>query len=328
MNPLLEVKRSCNIVCEEASFVRIDAAAIDRVAQEMDVSTIGDKSQVAWDAEGWHYCEDVPNGPMTCQYIFVLDALNFCFWPSPDDLEYEHLATCLKNVLCKNSNAFSAESLSNISEDVLQSWFPNHTIPLISERVLRLKEMGEVLLKEFAGLAEGMVVAANGSAVKLVELILRYLPGFRDTVIYKGRLVHLYKRAQILVGDLWAAYGGRLQETNGTGGNSQYYKFKDMGELTMFADYRVPQILRQMGVLVYDPSLASKIDQKTLIPFGSEEEVEIRACTIIAVEKLKEALVKRGRDIIVIEVDWLLWQLGEKLKDDIPPHHRTLTIYY
>ena len=31
--------------------------------------------------------------------------------------------------------------------------------------------------------------------------------GFRDTTIYNGSIVHFYKRAQILVGDLWAAYG-------------------------------------------------------------------------------------------------------------------------
>jgi hypothetical protein len=52
-----------------------------------------------------------------------------------------------------------------------------------------------------------MVFAAGNSAVRLVELILRHLFGFRDTGVYRGRLVHFYKRAQILVGDLWAAYG-------------------------------------------------------------------------------------------------------------------------
>lgn len=29
------------------------------------------------------------------QYLLVLDALNFCFWPEPG-LEYEHLAASLK----------------------------------------------------------------------------------------------------------------------------------------------------------------------------------------------------------------------------------------
>ena len=50
-----------------------------------------------------------------------------------------------------------------------------------------------------------------------------------------------------------------------------------MNEVTMFADYRVPQILLHLGVLEYSPSLLNKIKLKEEIPFGSEEENEIRA---------------------------------------------------
>lgn len=34
--------------------------------------------KVEWDFEGIHFFD---NGPLTVQYLFVLDALNFCFWP-------------------------------------------------------------------------------------------------------------------------------------------------------------------------------------------------------------------------------------------------------
>lgn len=37
----------------------------------------------------------VGKGGLTAQYILVLDALNFCFWPQPD-LEYDNLAKGLK----------------------------------------------------------------------------------------------------------------------------------------------------------------------------------------------------------------------------------------
>ncbi len=33
---------------------------------------------VKWDFEGIHYFD---NGPLTAQYLLVLDTLNFCFWP-------------------------------------------------------------------------------------------------------------------------------------------------------------------------------------------------------------------------------------------------------
>ena len=36
-----------------------------------------------WDASEWHYTADATTGAtLTIQYIFVLDAMNFCFWPS------------------------------------------------------------------------------------------------------------------------------------------------------------------------------------------------------------------------------------------------------
>jgi hypothetical protein len=38
----------------------------------------GNVPKVEWDFEGIHYFD---NGPLTVQYLFVLDALNFCFWP-------------------------------------------------------------------------------------------------------------------------------------------------------------------------------------------------------------------------------------------------------
>jgi hypothetical protein len=43
--------------------------------------------------------------------------------------------------------------------------------------------------------------------------------------VYRGEQVHFYKRAQILVGDVWAAYGRR---TSGVA------SFHDIGKLTMF----------------------------------------------------------------------------------------------
>lgn len=123
------------------------------------------------------------------------------------------------------------------------------------------------------------------------------------------------------MGDIWAAYGRPLDPTHP-------YSFADLEQVTMFADYRVPQILRHMGVMEYSAELSRKVDALEVVPFGSTEEVEIRAATIVAVERLQRCLKEQGRDLLVLEVDWLLWQWGEAIKDTIQPHHRTLTIYY
>jgi hypothetical protein len=39
-----------------------------------------------------HFCD---HGPLTAQYLLVVDTLNFCFWPD-GEFEYEHLAGGLK----------------------------------------------------------------------------------------------------------------------------------------------------------------------------------------------------------------------------------------
>jgi len=184
---------------------------------------------------------------------------------------------------------------------------------------------------EFDGLAANLIKRANHSAIKLVTLITAHFPGFRDTTVYQGRLIHFYKRAQIFVADIWGAYGRqRLTTTDATiTTTASPFVFHDIDALTMFADYRVPQILEHVGVMIYSPALQAALDAQQVIPFGHEWEQEIRAATVLAVEMIRNSLQKqKGISLLSVEIDWLLWNLGEVMKDNIRSHHRTLTIYY
>ena len=69
-----------------------------------------------------------------------------------------------------------------------------------------------------------LIEKANRSAGKLVNLLVKHFPSFRDEAPFDGRRVRFYKRAQIFVADLWAAF-------EGTG----YGEFHDIEHLTMFA---------------------------------------------------------------------------------------------
>lgn len=82
--PLAAVRDSTARVAAAASDVKIDRSALRSLALELlpRLEPNG-SSSVAWDAEGWHYNADAASdGPLTAQYVQVLDALNFCFWPS------------------------------------------------------------------------------------------------------------------------------------------------------------------------------------------------------------------------------------------------------
>ncbi|BBN12232.1 hypothetical protein MPTK1_5g18340 [Marchantia polymorpha subsp. ruderalis] len=306
----MEVRASCLWVADHANYVAINAKAIEHVAEHMQ----GAVPSVEWDFEKIHFYD---GGPLTAQYMLVLDAMNFCFWPD-DELHYEHLARGLRNALVADPKAFDADRLQSYTGPMLRkllNW--PRELPLEEERARLLREVGSVLAKNFAGSAANLVARAKKSAVDLVELVAGNFPGFRDHTVYKGQQVFIYKRAQIFVADLWGAFKGQ-----GIG------EFKDISSITMFADYVVPAVLRAWGILEYSPCLAEKVDSQENIAPGSEEEVEIRACTITAVELLREALSNRtGEEVTSVQVDWWLWSSGiQSIK--ATDYHHALTVYY
>ncbi|KAK7406463.1 hypothetical protein VNO78_08089 [Psophocarpus tetragonolobus] len=295
-------------VASRSSHVLVDSAGIEKV-----VNTIDSIPKVEWDFEGIHYFD---NGPLTVQYLFVLDALNFCFWPDKD-LSYDHLASGLKAALQNDKSAFDADRLQKYTGPQLREllrW--PRPLPLEDERVRLLHEVGIELERNFDGKASNLVEYCGKSAMNLVALVARHFPGFRDHTVYKGRQVFLYKRAQIFAADLWGAFRGQ-----------GYGEFKDIGSLTIMADYIVPAVLRQLGVLKYSPTLASTIEASGEIGPGTEEEVELRACSVHAVEKMRELIsIKSGRQVLSVELDLWLWASGVQCTS--LQHHRTLSIYY
>lgn len=195
--------------------------------------------------------------------------------------------------------------------------------PLITERLKCLHEVGNVLVEKFEGSFENVVKKADNSAVKLLGLILENFQSFRDEAEYNNEKVGLYKRAQILIGDIWACF-----KNKGIG------HFKDIDEITAFADYRVPQTLLWYGILEYDDDLLKKLKNNELLKNGSEEEVEIRGCTLQAVELLNKYVGEKlepGK-INSVMIDHFLWDFRRKHADEIVekglPFHKTLSIYY
>jgi len=79
-------------------------------------------------------------------------------------------------------------------------------------------------VKEFYGSFVTCIEEANGSAAALVNLLVDNFPCFRDVARFESKTIRFYKRAQILVADLWACF-------EGTG----YGRFHDIDSITMFA---------------------------------------------------------------------------------------------
>jgi hypothetical protein len=324
------VLTSTRPVIDDAIWVEIDRERIDVVANDFARRRVEPEE---WTSP-FHYTDGTHR---TATWVFVLDALNFCFWserPDPSDRwrvaygdvrvdGYWALAAALKRAVEEEIPLWDPAFLAGISAtelaQVLRPADPDGPrIPLFSNRLANLQELGRGLL-EFGGesAAAALIQSANGSAARLVQEVVRLFPSFDDVATYRGHPVRFYKRAQILVSDLAGAF-----HQQGLGA------FTDFGQLTAFADYKVPQVLRQLGILRYHPVLAERIARRELLQAGSDEEIEIRAATIWGVEWLRQALAAHDRNLPASDIDWLLWQAGQELPPGAEPYHRTLTVYY
>ncbi|CAH9118899.1 unnamed protein product [Cuscuta epithymum] len=304
-----DVRASTAWVAAHSSHVAVDSAGLEKVAEAMKNAL----PKVEWDFEGIHFFD---NGPLTVQYLLVLDALNFCFWPDKE-LCYDHLASGLKEALENDKSALDADRLKMYTGPQLRKMLKwTKPLPLEDERVRLLHEVGTELERSFDGKASNLVESCGKSATTLVGLITSHFPGFRDHTVYKGRQTFLYKRAQIFVADLWGSFKGQ-----------RYGEFSDIRSITIFADYIVPAVLHKLGVLKYSSALAEIIETNCEIGSGSEEEVELRACSVYAVEKLRELISKKsGLEVLSVELDLWLWAFG--IRCTSLQHHRTLSIYY
>lgn len=161
------------------------------------------------------------------------------------------------------------------------------------------------------------------------------------------KTVCLWKRAQILVAETWAAFFPVSPAAThpifpGSRGPAIH-------QLTMFADYRVPQILHHLRILDYPPSLISMLNAGTPLASGCKEELSLRVASIIAVERVraeilrimdKEASVESVEGTVSsVLIDFFLWDLAKKVESGeeeiegietavMVPVHRTRSIWY
>lgn len=264
-------------------------------------------------------------------WIFLLDALNFCFWEERGqpkwsiDYEGQHLsgywalAGSLKRAYESGIPITNAEFLATISSKTVERIFQGQQrIPLFQKRVENLREVGQILLQKYDGSFVNLLEQTHRSAVALVHEVVENFPSFNDVATYRGETIYIYKRAQLLVADLHGAFEGQ--------GHGEFW---DLDKLTIFADYKLPQVLRHYRILEYDASLANMVDNYMPIAPGSPEEVEIRAATIQAVERIRHHISKKHQHPIpAFKLDWWLWTLGQDDQVREKPYHRTRTMFY
>ncbi len=271
-------------------------------------------------------------GKELAEWVFVVEILNHCFWPDPGEprweVEYKGKrysgywaleASLIKAEVELGYSVHRASFLATIrTKDLERIFSGSGMIPLFEERWKNLREAGQILTEYWGGSVVNILEEARGSALRLVHLLKENFPSFRDEAIYLGRKVYFYKRAQIFPYDLNRRFWGK-----------KWGKWYDLDKLTAFADYKLPQVMRHLGIIEYTPQLAAKIDNMEYLRPGSEEEIEIRAATIQACELIKKKLkTEKGIELSSPSIDYWLWSLGQEESFRTRPYHRTRTIFY
>ena len=162
--------------------------------------------------------------------ILLVDTLNFCFWPCCD-WEYDRFEAHARTFLCCISGFLAGlrlpfeTLLSNLTtrdvaptlwtlygQPCLSALLPftdvagcrwstlsegelaevlGGQLPEMQERTRLVREVGVSISSTWGCLVTNMIVAAGGSACKLVDLVTSSFAGFRDACIYRFICVSL-----------------------------------------------------------------------------------------------------------------------------------------
>jgi hypothetical protein len=300
-----DIRAACAQVARRARRVRVDETALAGYAASLPPA-----APPALDPEA-HVLSGTRE--QVAGFVLCLDAINFGsgWWPTIRKRSgrsgYFTMAISLKEHF-ELVGPWRAGELAGLTAPELAGVLgqdPEHELMALYARALR--ELGTRIDEEYGGRFLGLVEAAGGSAVTLVETLAAW-PTFHDVSPYDGLRVPLCKRAQLAAADLHHAGVARLAH---------------LDRLTLFSDNLVPHVLRLDGVLRYDEALAARIDRGELLEHDSPEEVEIRACALHAVELLAAASGRTAQ-----ELDYLLWNRGRGGRYKAVPRHRSRTTAY
>jgi hypothetical protein len=313
------IRHSCRRVARRATRVRINYRRISSYAAELPVERV---ARPRLDPD----CHYLGRQEDTVSFLLTLNAINFGsgYFPHlrkrPGKSGYFTMAYALNDAY-QRQGPLSARQLADMTGEECTLIFnqdPDNPVAreLMQHFARALNDLGRFILGQFNGSFTALVESAAASAGCLVQLLTK-MPYYNDVGLYKGIEVQFFKRAQISAADLSLAF-----DRVGWG------LFEDLDQMTIFADNLVPHVLRLDDILIYEKSLVGRINDGLLIPAGSTEEIEIRACAVHAVELIKMQLAESGNRITSPDLDNFLWNRGQQPDYKAKPRHRTRCVYY
>lgn len=313
-----QVRAGASFVADNSLWVKIDESSLMLYPEVIE---IGPRPDLFHSKD--HHILDAKRA---LGFFVILDTINFGsgYFPHIEKgggpSGYFHMASSLKAYV-EAKGVPTPRELTEIdwrwcAKLFLQDESNRHSVELMKLFNVALNSLGRWMCSSGMDDYDDILLGLS-TADEMVRRIAEMEP-FQDVSTYFERPIPFYKRAQIMVQDIAIAMP-----------NSAVAKFPDIDQLTIFADNVLPYVLRVDGVICLDPWLESRIEREEPIGAGSTEEVELRGCAVRAVELLHELIIEDGRKLSVRELDFLLWNRGQKLKrESSAKRHRTRTIYY
>lgn len=267
----------CNYVSKNSKHVTIDEEKLNHFVENIK------------DIKMNHWLSSSPFGLLDLavetiiNFLLIYESINFSFWGEPKwtidtnigklDGSIALLYVLLQYVKESKSTDFSSMS----KKEFLKILKGNIKIPLFEERFKIIKEVSAIVNDKMQGNFYQYIKDIT-SDIELFETIIANFPSFKDERLYNKQTIYFYKLAQLLTSDIL-----HIKE--------QKEKIKvNYTHLVGCADYKIPQVLREFGILNYDNKLAKIVDNHSEISINSIYEVEIRANMITVINMINKKL--------------------------------------
>lgn len=251
-------------------------------------------------------------------FLIIYGSINCCYWGNPKwtiKTENGNMdgAFALIYALLALKKKKGHLDFTNISFEEFENTLKGNTeIPLLKERYQTLVSISKIINDKMKGNFYEFIKDIKKDK-DLFNVIVNNFPTFKDERAYNGETIYFYKLAQLLTSDI--LHIRKLKE------NLEI----DCSNLVGCADYKIPQVLRGLGILEYSDTLSNIVDNKVLIPEGSSYEVEIRASMLVVIDLIKKEL---GNKVDAISINDFIWNIGQNKNFKLKPYHLTKTLSY
>ena len=307
-----KIIKSCKYVANNSKSVKINVTNLDNF-----IGKIKKVETEHWLAFSPYNLLDLPTETII-NFLLVYEAIDFSFWGNPkwtidtsngkEDGSIALLYAILKYVKERNTTDFS-----NITKDEFREILKgNVEIPLFEERYHIIRDVSKIVNENMNGnfyeFIKGITID-----MELFNIIIKYFPNFKDERKYREKTIYFYKLAQLLTSDI--LHIRELKENIKV----------DYSHLVGCSDYKIPQVMRGLGILEYSDKLSNIIDNKKEIEVNSEYEVEIRANMLVAIDLIKKKLENK---VCAIDINDYIWSQGRNKTIELKPYHLTRNTNY